>query len=115
MQGWEKDGNVRAAENVYQNEYKIEIDLEWLICWLWLDFPNLPHFLSDFVGIWSGMTYNVDFWLEFQNLPPILKDLLQIVRIWNSSTFFFLDFGWIWKVLTVDFGWNSKIFHTFFT
>ena len=35
----------------------LKIVLIWndLTCWLWLDFLNLPHFLSDFVGIWNDL------------------------------------------------------------
>ena len=65
--------------------YENCLDLEWFNLLIVVGFSKS----STLQILWgSGMTYNVDFWLEFQNLPHILKDLLQIVRIWNSSTFF---------------------------
>ena len=83
-----------------------------LNCWLWLDFPNLPHFLSDFVGIWNDLQC----WF-LVGIPKSSTHSERFTANCRDLEFlytFFIDFGWIWNVVTVDFGWNSKIFHNFF-
>ena len=46
---------MQAAGNVAKMNIKLKLIWNDLTCWLWLDFPNLPHFLSDFVGIWNDL------------------------------------------------------------
>ena len=89
------------------------LDLEWLN-------------LLIVVGTSKSYTLSIRFckdleWLTMLILVGIPKSSTHSQRcITNCQDFeffhaFFIDFGWIWNVLTVDFGWNSKIFHTFFT